>query len=198
MLEKDNPFLWRTSWSVLRVIGPAHGTLLRILNLHSPTCPEFFVAWFCSSFEVPAEIHVQVVCHFLRQCLATSSFERSFSTSFQLAILMLSRQNGGVSTFDLILELCLLGQSIVVHTSLLRLLPVTYPAPLPPSSFTLRLTPTSHCASLTCPSKFSLSCFGPLSRSVNISSSSFRNRSSIILCTSWAAAVSSRQHYHLV
>ena len=39
-------------------------------------------------------------------------------------------------------------------------------AHLPPSSFALHLTPTSHCASLTCPSKFSLSCFGPLSRSI--------------------------------
>ena len=40
------------------------------------------MAWFCKSFAVAVEIHVQVVCHFLRQCLATSSFERSFQHVF--------------------------------------------------------------------------------------------------------------------
>ena len=98
---------------------------------------------------------------------------------------MLSRHNDGVQLFDLILELCLQG-CFGPHTSLLLLLPVTCLAHLPPSSFALHLTPTSHCASLTCPSKFSLSCFGPISRSV------------IPVCTPWAAAVSSRSHSNLL
>ena len=65
----------------------------------------------------------------------------------------------------------------LAHTSLLLLLPVTCLAHLPPSSFALHVNPTSRCSFLTCKSKFSLFCFGTLSRSV------------ILICALWAAAV---------
>ena len=97
---------------------------------------------------------------------------------------MLSRHNGGIQL--LISSLNCLLECFGPHTSLPLLLPVTCLAHLPPSSFALHLTPTSHCASVTCPSKYSLSCFGPLSRSV------------ILVCTPWAAAVSSRSHSNLL
>ena len=82
VLEWDNPFLVSNflvvasrNWFSARHTPP-HS------QLHSPTCPEF--SWRGSAIpsRLSLKIHVQVVCHFLRQCLATSSFERSFSTSF--------------------------------------------------------------------------------------------------------------------
>ena len=110
---------------------------------------------------------------------------------------MLCRHNGGVQLLISSLN-SVCWDALALGTSLLLLLLVTCLAHLPPSSFTLRLTPTSHCASLTGPSKFSLSCLGQLrvvpSRSVSISSA-LQSSHCHLVPTSWPAvgtALSSR------
>ena len=67
VLELDDPFLCQTSWSWLRVIGSAHGTLLRILNCTYPRVLSFRERGSAFPWRLPSKFTSRSCVHFLRR-----------------------------------------------------------------------------------------------------------------------------------